>query len=119
MPRSGNTKKRSPAATASSNKNNTRMAKKKPSPDSVVCIDLTTACGTMDDYLIRPETERRLGSVRKELEPPSAKKKGRKQRGGLKTTGLENTDWDDEVIVIASDEEEEPQNIQNTAMAGK
>lgn len=108
MPRTGNKKKRSPAPAATS-KNLT--AKKKPSPDSVVCIDLTTS-STMDDYLIRPETEKRLGSVRKELEPPSAKKK--KKRAGLKTTGLENTDWD-EVIVIDSDEEEE----EDTPMTGK
>ena len=74
-------------------------AKKNPSPDTVACIDLT---GSGKDFF-PPVMERRLGSVRKELEPPSAKKRG---RGGLKTTGLDDADGH-EIIVIDSDDDEE------------
>ena len=75
-------------------------AAKNPSPDTVTCIDLTGS-DVYDSY--RPAKERRLGSVRKELEPPSAKKRG---RGGLKTTGLDAPDTQ-EIIVIDSDSDED------------
>jgi len=99
MPRTN--KKKPPRATAGSNK----MAKKqkKPSPDSIVCIDLT------NDTDVQQEQERRLGTIRKELEPHSAKKRKSKKSGtgGLKTTGLEIDDDDDnDVIVLDSDDDD-------------
>ena len=77
-------------------------AKKNPSPDTVACIDLTGSGSDIHDFF-HPAKERRLGSVRKELEPPSAKKRS---RGGLKTTGLDDADGP-EIIVIDSDDDED------------
>jgi hypothetical protein len=62
---------------------------KRPSPDSVLVIDLT----------LEEDQEKRLGDVRKELEPPVSKKKKKRAPAGLKTTGLDGFD-DDEVIVL-------------------
>ena len=81
--------------------NGTAATPRKPSPDSV--IDLTDARTNIQDYFRSSRKERRLGSVRKELEPPSAKKRG---RAGLKTTGLEGADME-EVIVIDSDDDDD------------
>jgi len=83
-----NSKKKRSTPAASANK---KAETRKVSPDSVTCIDLT-----IDDDEV--EMERRFGAIRKELDPPSA----RKSKGGFKTTGLDDVD-DDEVIVIDSD----------------
>ena len=79
-----------------------------PSPDSVECIDLTQT--SVEDFL-PPRKERQLGTVRKELEPSSAKK--RKGTGGLKTTGLENV-APEEIIIIDSDDDDDDNDDDDT-----
>lgn len=73
-------------------------AHKKPSPDSVAWIDLTEMSDD-DDFAV---LSRRFGKIRRELEPPSA----RKRKGVLKTTGLDD-DTDVVVLDCSSDEEDE------------
>ena len=72
-----------------------------PSPDSVECIDLTETSSNIHSFFrpsARKERRHKLGTIRKELQPSSAKKR---KRAGLKTTGLD----DNEVIVIDSDDD--------------
>eukprot|EP00531_Pseudo-nitzschia_arenysensis_P016699 CAMPEP_0116122050 /NCGR_PEP_ID=MMETSP0329-20121206/4012_1 /TAXON_ID=697910 /ORGANISM="Pseudo-nitzschia arenysensis, Strain B593" /LENGTH=1515 /DNA_ID=CAMNT_0003615881 /DNA_START=43 /DNA_END=4590 /DNA_ORIENTATION=+ len=75
-----------------------------PSPDNIECIDLTQT--SVEDFF-RPRKERRLGTVRKELEPSSAKKRPAKKKAGLKTTGLDNAAPED-IIIIDSDDDTVP-----------
>lgn len=75
-----------------------------PSPESVECIDLTQ---TLVEDFFGPRKERRLKSMRKELEPPSAKKRPAKKKAGLKTTGLDDV-APEEIIVIDSDDDTVP-----------
>ena len=93
-----NKKKRSPAPISASSKKTAKTAK--PSPDSVACIDLTGS--NWEDCVIDSEKKRRFGAIRKELEPPSARK-GKK--GDANTTGLGNSKHN-EIIIIDSDDED-------------
>ena len=101
MLRNINKKKR--VATPAISKTKAAAKTTRPSPDSVVCIDLIDS--NDQDFADRPEKERRLGTVRKELGTSSSSSAMQRKRGGLKTTGLENADNCDEVIIIDSDDD--------------
>ena len=98
----GKSNKKKLLVTPASSKTKAVAKTTRPSPDSVVCIDLTDSNG--QDFADRPGKERRLGTVRKEVGPASSSAVQRK-RGGLKTTGLENAGDCDEVIIIDSDDD--------------
>ena len=72
---------------------------KKPSPDNV--FDLTGGTSDDDDN----EQDIRLGDVRKELEPPSGRKKRKNKRYNNGTEGLKTTGLADDVIVIADSDD--------------
>mmetsp|Transcript_23273 Transcript_23273/g.55031 ORF Transcript_23273/g.55031 Transcript_23273/m.55031 type:complete len:1470 (-) Transcript_23273:218-4627(-) len=92
-------KKRSPAPKSASRK--VAAAKSKAhSPDSVACIDLTGS--SLESSVIEFEKERRFGTTRKELEPPSARKN---KKGNLKTTSTGNSKYD-EIIILDSDDDD-------------
>jgi hypothetical protein len=104
----GNKKKESLAPIWASSKTKAKAKTRKPSPDSVMCIDLTSS---NDDSAISPGQDRRLGTVRKELEPSSATK-GKK--GGLKTVGLEDTNHDEIIIIDSDDDDDDEASIAST-----
>ena len=96
-----NNKKRSPVPTSASTKKAAATKSTKPSPDSVAYIDLTN--NSWEDSVMDFEKERKFGAIRRELEPPSARKG---KRGGPKMTGLGNSEHH-EIVILDSDDEDD------------